>query len=582
MSSTGQQRCSELAGGSCVEAAISLQRLGIALPPVPLRPEGQTYWQKRSLKVATGKEPSSAILRAVHRSARTRDLLAASEEQIRSWYALDPRAGLGAFIPPHLIVLDLEAPPDALGLVLPVTPSVLTSRGAHAWFANPNRRRPGQLYLAGEKVAELRTSSASTQRQQVVVPPTSVNGRERSWLLAPEGLGIEPSAGFFDFRDFDLQGLTFEKQPSLRRPRRSGEQTLQGSSRLVTHDLELRPEPCAPLGPLPPFAEREAREAWFAYSQTQLCFVAAQARALGLDSSALEEDFLCVLHREATPSARLTRASGNGQVVYRDFDLQGTGQEYLTLPEVRAALAYGAVVELNRPEQLAWMLILLVEARLVEPAPVSLPALPGGAPAFVRQAYDRLLLYLGARWLNPADRGSWFPLSVRFRRALFALPYRKCKDAMAYFLEHGILDPQGRGAGPRGSNWYSIGPNGGPLPSEPLALDAEIGRALISDPHNDEEVDRHEPQRLRARDGDRHKRRGADCPHLQRPTRADHEAEEERGGAPDRRGPIRRLPVGALRTGEESPLLPNKAGTAGPQPRTARGASSPPPRHTTR
>jgi hypothetical protein len=475
------------------DAAIALMRIGLACPPVPLRACGERVHSRQGWTLATGKEPCARVLRRVCGSGRTGDL-EPSEAQVRRWFEIEPTAGLGAFIPARLIVLDLELPAEQLGVLLPQTPCVRTNRGVHAWFRNTGNLLPSALYLGSDKVGELRTSRKG--RQYVVVPPTVVAAVERRWEVAPEGLGLEPAAAFADFADFDLQGLSINQRTGARGHSRRAAETeskqreiLQGSSRLVKAESAAAGEALLrPLGPLPPHEASEERAAWFARSQSELPFVQAQAAVLGIDFRGLDENFLCVLHSENNPSACLTRA-GNETIVYRDFHSQGSGNEYMSLPDVRASLAYGRLVRPKRVERMLWMLILLVQAGLVEPAAVPLPDLPPGAPEFARTAYSKLSLFLGARWLNANDEGQPFPLAVRLRHALFGLSHPQCKQAMEYFLQHGILKQEPRGPGRRASSVYSIPTDHREIPASQSLNDelhAHVNRVQTTRSHHQE------------------------------------------------------------------------------------------------
>ena len=127
--------------------------------------------------------------------------------------------------------------------------------------------------------------------------------------------------------------------------------------------------------------------------------------------------------------------------VYRDWHAP-SGSQFLKLPELRAALAYGRVQRLRGPEFAVWALRLLVEAGLVPAATVRLPELHGPQSASVSKVYAGFRLLLGCKWLHSA--GEPTPYSWRFASAWCGVGERQAGLAMQVLMREGILRPAGR------------------------------------------------------------------------------------------------------------------------------------------
>ena len=135
----------------------------------------------------------------------------------------------------------------------------------------------------------------------------------------------------------------------------AGASNARGTSRVARRGA-------VPIAPL----QGDALRAWDADEN----FARAAAALLGIPDVPIGKAFRCILpgHTDEHPSASLYR-DRSGAVVYRDWH-RADGEEWYTLAEVRASLAYGKAVKLSGPELATWHLRLLVETGFVEPAQV--------------------------------------------------------------------------------------------------------------------------------------------------------------------------------------------------------------------
>jgi hypothetical protein len=167
------------------------------------------------------------------------------------------------------------------------------------------------------------------------------------------------------------------------------------------------------------------------------------ARALGVPAARVGQGFLCVLpdHQETQPSASLHWDPKTEALMYRDWHVR-SGFDWYTLPDVRASLACGHGVRLRGPSVATWQLRLLVEARILEPYPVSTRPLPWDARPAVRTVYAGFRFLLACKWWHTPDAPT--PFSWRFAAAWCGLGERHVGDAMQWFLAQGFLRQVGR------------------------------------------------------------------------------------------------------------------------------------------
>jgi Bifunctional DNA primase/polymerase, N-terminal len=169
---------------------------------------------------------------------------------------------------------------------------------------------------------------------------------------------------------------------------------------------------------------------------------AACAQALGLP---LDRKFSCVLHRpDEHPSAWLFVGKG-GDLLYH---CEHEGGWTLTLPQVRASLAYGKVTQIRDEngkaqsiEHLAWRLRLLHEAGALQPLEVPHRSLGGKIKSAVKAVYEGLLLLLGLKWHIWPGNGTTF--SWRFAAAWCGVTKWAAEDAMKWLMEQGYVHSVG-------------------------------------------------------------------------------------------------------------------------------------------
>lgn len=137
------------------------------------------------------------------------------------------------------------------------------------------------------------------------------------------------------------------------------------------------------------------------------------ASTLGIPDVPLGTAFLDVLREERHPSAALY-PDRDGVIMYHDFHAVGSPLEWLTLAEVFAGQMTGKVQKLSNasPSHAAWFIRLLVEARLIDPAPVPMRPLPTGASSSLRRVYAGVRLLFGCKWRYTPNAPT--PLSWRF------------------------------------------------------------------------------------------------------------------------------------------------------------------------
>ncbi|MCA1670410.1 MAG: bifunctional DNA primase/polymerase, partial [Thermomicrobia bacterium] len=128
-----------------------------------------------------------------------------------------------------------------------------------------------------------------------------------------------------------------------------------------------------------------------------LRFVTLAAPFLGIPAVPIGKGFLCVLHQERHPSAALFQMD-DGRVMYHDWHARGSLLEWLTLPEVLAALRYQGARKLHPPEHAVWTLRLAYEIGALPPAPVAMPPLVGPSTSALHKVYEGVKLLFGLKW----------------------------------------------------------------------------------------------------------------------------------------------------------------------------------------
>jgi hypothetical protein len=135
---------------------------------------------------------------------------------------------------------------------------------------------------------------------------------------------------------------------------------------------------------------------------------------LGIDAP-LGQAFPCVLGPMASDSAeaRVERDPVSGLFVYA----RSSASDFLrlTLAEVRAAVAYGALKALTRSEAAVWYRRFFFDAGVLRPVVVPLPKLPRNAAIPLHKLRLGFALLVGLRWLThggqPAMFGRYFVMA---------------------------------------------------------------------------------------------------------------------------------------------------------------------------
>jgi hypothetical protein len=155
---------------------------------------------------------------------------------------------------------------------------------------------------------------------------------------------------------------------------------------------------------------------------------------LGISAARTAEKFLCPIHREEHPSASVYVDRKRGGLTIWCWHQRRA----YTIPEVRAAQVSGEMRWLRKPSTFIWGLRVLLEARVVPPAPVRyrpLPAsLPAKAPAAVRQVHTGFILLLQCRWLYEPRQP--VPFSRGFAERWCGVPEFQAEKAMHWLCDH--------------------------------------------------------------------------------------------------------------------------------------------------
>lgn len=188
--------------------------------------------------------------------------------------------------------------------------------------------------------------------------------------------------------------------------------------------------------PRPPLSDGRLRE--IATDEMLMRYVGTY---LGIRDVSLGTPVLCVLHAESNPSAALY-PDRNGVVMYHDFHAQGTRLEWLTLAEVYAAQKTGEIRKLNAPEHATWFIRLLVDAGLIDPAPLPMVPLPPGASSSMRKVYEGIKLLFGCKWLYAPEEPS--ALSWRFTAGWCGVAPGTAASALKMLVARNIVAPVGQ------------------------------------------------------------------------------------------------------------------------------------------
>ena len=282
---------------------------------------------------------------------------------------------------------------------MPPTPVVLTGRGHHRYFRHPGSR-------VGSAIKGMAGVAILAEKRYVVAP-----------------FSVHPDGPIYEWHEFlplthtDLvlpPPWLIELLRTLGKIQPASTHAAPRAAHRAVKRARLRPSlPVPPSVDLPgvaskthvfllatPGVDGEESE-WFRNMVQGPDIALACVRVLGIPVDNIGESFRCILprHDEQRPSASLHWDPKTGVLKYRDRHKR-SGHEWLSLPEVRAALAHGKVVRLRRPSQAAWQLRLLVEAGMLAPADVPAGILPASTPPAIRKVFDGFLLLLGCKWLH--------------------------------------------------------------------------------------------------------------------------------------------------------------------------------------
>lgn len=270
-------------------------------------------------------------------------------------------------------------------------------------FASPRGRH--RLYRSSVRLSRrigLRPHLDLLGSGYVVVPPS----RGRRWLRP-----------LSDLKDLPEEWLALLRTPAPPPPR---DPHLAPAKKQVTRDGRCGAAGCG----------------WLADLYRDAATIRAVAAVLGIPGE-VGRGFRCILpgHRETNPSASLD-LNDAGITVYFDWHARD-GLKVLTLPEVRAAQAYGEVRKLSRPELATWGLRLLVEAGVLHPVRVDAPTLPAWESPHVHRVYCGFLLLLACKWLH--THGAPTAFSWRFAAAWCGVRQKLVGEAIQHLCYEGYM-----------------------------------------------------------------------------------------------------------------------------------------------
>jgi hypothetical protein len=332
------------------------------------------------------------------------------QEQIRAWWTKHPEANIGirTGAVSDLVVIDVDAKPGKHGAAtldaleeefgaLPQTATVLSSgHGRHYYFTY------ARVAVSGVDALGLNIDMQSDGRYIVAPPSVHPDGTVYEWA---------DEATLATLPEWVVRFAPLVK-PATRFPRSYVPRRSTTPWDLVT--------------PMDNFRGEQADKA---------C-----AHALGLPHPG---KFSCILPGhgpDASPSASLFLGRG-GDLLYQCFH---RGDVTLTLPQVRASLAYGQVTLFKDDhgrgqagEHVAWRLRLLYEAGALDPNRINYTTLSPDAGPAIKAVYEGFILLLGLKehlWPGQGATFSW-----RFARAWCGVTERQAKDAIVWLMKNNYL-----------------------------------------------------------------------------------------------------------------------------------------------
>jgi hypothetical protein len=334
-----------------------------------------------------------------------------SVREIRHWYADFPDAGVGIITGAAsggLLVADFDGPVPT-GVRLPSTPIVETTRGTHV-YTNGGDGVACKTFRGGDIKAE---------GGYVVAPPTRIDGKQRNWLIAPEGLGTL----FLPEECLADQSVLMRQLFPLRPPA-----------------AERRGDPSiSPIYSCVP-SDGNERAVWLEGFDSDEGFVMDVAALTGIPPVPVGCGFLCVLHAETHPSASLFREPRRGSIRYRDWH---RGGEWYWITEVYAAIISGCIRKLTPSEHARWKLRLLVETGRVAPAVDNMPPLPSQAPRPARIVYAGFRLLLQSRGVT--EPGQPAPFTREFGPGWCGgISKTTFENGKGWLITHGLIRKAGK------------------------------------------------------------------------------------------------------------------------------------------
>jgi hypothetical protein len=158
--------------------------------------------------------------------------------------------------------------------------------------------------------------------------------------------------------------------------------------------------------------------------------------------------FRCLLHHpDTSPSAGLLVGYG-GDLLYHCFHREALT---LTLPQLRASLAYGQPTKCKGLLNAVWRYRLLYDAGLMCPAIVPHRTLPDDVKESRRRVFEGFLLLVGLKWKDAPYWGQPVTWTWRFAAAWCGLNERTAAEAMRWLLSCGYVYEVGKHPGAFGN-----------------------------------------------------------------------------------------------------------------------------------
>jgi len=394
---------------------------------------------------------------------------AAPTPRVRQWF-VDDQLNIGVITGSRwrLLVLDVdgeEGRRSMRGLPNPPTPRVRTPRGYHAWFRYDGP--PVQTRIKALPGVDLLADD-----WQVLAPPSGYRHGIYTWeeLLQLGDLDLAPvPAWALDLLQTRVTELSTAPASASTRPEdQDREQGGQGILYTLSplHDISQ----VFPLVTTGMLVDRSSQRVWtpdeisklYRKPESALRCAAVLEQLVGrsLRLGRVGRPVRCILpghtDTDREPSASFwwdltstARHVATGALVYRDFHREPVQGDYrsrrpppdftwLTLPEVRASLAYAEPRWLWEAETWVWQMRLLVEAGVVPLVPMRARSLPPGVRPAVYKVYAGFQWLLGCKWLLKPGEPTAF--AWRFAAAWCGISKPDyVGEALTWLLRHGYL-----------------------------------------------------------------------------------------------------------------------------------------------